>query len=309
MIFVRLLLIFVIAMGTYLTLDVIYSSSVVTKIAVSPIPREDVAGATDSATEALAPPTFDKGLNDAIDDALAGTHGTYAVVVKDLATGATYTRNADRKFATASLYKLWVMGETYHQIAEGKFTEDTEMHDTVESLNKTFGIASESAELKDGEFTMTVQQALEKMITISHNYAAYLLTKKIKPANMQTFLNAHNLSHSKVGPDPTSTPSDIAAFLEKLYTKQLGTPEHTQKMLDLLAAQELNDRIPKYLPKGTKVMHKTGELDRVKHDVGIVSGPTGDYILVLMSESTDQLAAAERLANISKNVYEYMRKR
>lgn len=305
MILVRLLLVAVIAIGTYLTLDVAYASAKVTKITASPIPGGSVAGASTSA-DPLETLEFDSELGKKIDDALAGTSGTYSVIVKDLNTGATYTRNPDREYDTASLYKLWVMGETYQQIQEGKFTEETKVSGTVEALNKTFGISSESAELKEGEFSMTIKEALEKMITISHNYAAYMLTQKIKSASMKSFLADNGLTHSKVGPDPKATAADMSLFLEKLYKKQLGTAENSQKMLELLARQQLNDRIPKYLPKDIRVMHKTGELDRVKHDVGIVSAPTGDYILVLMSDSSDQLAAAERLANVSKGVYEYM---
>lgn len=304
MIFVRLILIAVIAIGTYLTLNVAYASATPKSIAVSPIPSEHVAGATISIENKIV--EFDENLEKTIDDALAGTRGTYAIVIKDLQTGATYTRNSEREFPTASLYKLWVMAETYHQIDEGKFSEEASMSATVESLNKAFGISSESAELTEGGFTMSVNEALNRMITVSHNYAAYMLTQKIKTANLKSFLEINGFTSSKVGPDPESTASDIALFLEKLYRKELGTAEHTTKMLDLLAAQKLNDRIPKYLPKGTRVMHKTGELDGVKHDVGIVEGPKGDYIIVLLSETNDQLAAAERLANISKNVYDYM---
>lgn len=308
MILARIFLIAVVAIGTYLILDVTYASAQVTEITASPIPDENVQGAS-VAADGTASSVFDEELGKTIDDALAGTRGTYAVVIKDLRTGATYTLTPDRVFPTASLYKLWVMGETYHQIAEGTLTEETKMSNTVEALNKAFGIASESAELKEGEFAMTVKEALNKMITVSHNYAAYMLMMKIKTANTKTFIETHGFTGSKVGPDPESTPTDMALFLEKLYRGELGTPENTQKMLDLLALQQLNDRIPKYLPKGTKVMHKTGELGRVKHDVGIVKAPSGDYVIVLMSDSSDQLAAAERLANISKNVYEYMEKR
>ena len=55
-------------------------------------------------------------------------------------------------------------------------------------------------------------------------------------------------------------------------------------------------------------MHKTGELGGMKHDVGIVSGPSGDYIIVLMSDSNNPKAAAERMAKVSENVFNYMSK-
>jgi beta-lactamase class A len=310
MLLVRLFLICVIAVGTYMTLDVAYAASLDTKIAVSPIPDpiQGVQQATDSAVPTTAPVEFGQDMGKAVEDALAGSKGTYAVVIKDLQTGTTYTRNENHVFGTASLYKLWVMGETYKQIADGKFTEETRVNNSVAGLNKAFGISSDSAELKEGSFDMSVKEALEKMITVSHNYAAYLLTLKIKSSNMRSFVETNGFSKSKIGPDPESTASDMAMFLEKLYKGELGNQENTQKMKTLLAGQKLNDRIPKYLPKGVTVMHKTGELGGVKHDVGIVSGPKGDYIIVLMSDSSNPKIAAERMANISKNVYSILGK-
>jgi len=305
MLLVRLFLIMVIAVGTYLTLDIAYASAQDTKIAVSPIPNEQVE--EDTAVQAT-PQFFDDSLGQAVDEALSGTSGTYAVFIKDLQTGRTYTKNERESFEAASLYKLWVMVETYRQIAEGKLTEETGMKNSVEALNKIFDIASESAELKEGEISLTVKQALEKMITVSDNYAAYLLMTKIRTSNVKLFLESNNFFNSSIGSEPKTTASDMALFFEKLYRNELGTRENTEKMLDLLARQQLNDRIPKYLPKNIRVMHKTGELGGVKHDVGIVAGPSGDYIIVLMSDSNNPQAAAERLAKVSESVYNYMSK-
>lgn len=302
MFLVRLFLIGVITIGTYLTLTVAYASAQDTEIAVSPIPEEQVAGSTTPPTAIQA---FGGDLEKAIDEALAGTTGTYAVVVKDLRTGKTYTKNENTSFETASLYKLWVMGETYRQIADGTLTEETGMKNSVTELNKIFNLASESAELKEGDISLTVKDALEKMITVSDNYAAYLLMTKVKTSNVRSFVEKNNFSHSSIGPDPKTTASDMALFLEKLYKNELGSKESTEKMLGLLSRQRLNDRIPKYLPKSVKTMHKTGELGGMKHDVGIVSGPTGDYIIVLMSDSNNPQAAAQRLAKVSENVYKY----
>ncbi|MBI2622076.1 serine hydrolase [Candidatus Microgenomates bacterium] len=80
-------------------------------------------------------------------------------------------------------------------------------------------------------------------------------------------------------------------------------------MISLLLQQELNDRIPKYLPKEAKVAHKTGEIDFAKHDAGIVFANSGDYLIVVLSESDNPSAASERIANLSKAVYEYFSKK
>jgi Beta-lactamase enzyme family len=48
-------------------------------------------------------------------------------------------------------------------------------------------------------------------------------------------------------------------------------------MLTLLEAQQENDRLPAKLPSGTVVAHKTGELDGVRNDAGIIHSSRLDY--------------------------------
>ena len=52
-------------------------------------------------------------------------------------------------------------------------------------------------------------------------------------------------------------------------------------MLKIMKACQTNTRIPKLLPLGTPVAHKTGTLDKLMVDGGIVYTPKGDYILCL----------------------------
>lgn len=245
------------------------------------------------------------GLEAAVANALIGTYGKYAVVIKNLETGESYMRLEEDTFESASLYKLWLMATTFDQIAQGKLKENQLLTADVEDLNKRFQIASESAELTTGSISLTVRDSIEKAITISDNYAALLLTNKVKVSPMQKFLTANGFIHSKVGQPPKTTAYDISLFYEKLYQGQLINKLMSEEMLTILKRQALNDRIPKYLPDGIPIAHKTGELDGVKHDAGIVYSPKASYILVVLSESDDPLKAAERIALISKNVYEY----
>jgi beta-lactamase class A len=41
-------------------------------------------------------------------------------------------------------------------------------------------------------------------------------------------------------------------------------------MLEILLKQQLNDRLPRFLPAGTKVAHKTGTFSGVRNDTGII---------------------------------------
>ena len=76
-------------------------------------------------------------------------------------------------------------------------------------------------------------------------------------------------------------------------------------MLGFLKGQQLNDVLPKYLPENIVVAHKTGNIDAFDNDAGIVYGPKGDYIIVLLSESDNPAGAEDRMAQLSKAVYDY----
>lgn len=267
-----------------------------------------------------------------VENSLADSKGIYGIAIKHLNTEKGYFLNEHRVFETGSLYKLWVMAAVYKQIQDGLLTEDEVLSQDVAALNQEFNIDPESAELTDGIVTFTVHDALKQMITISHNYAALLLTEKIKLSSVANFLKVNGFTESSVGVDgdaPKSTASDIALFYEKLYKRELANAQYTQEMIDLLKGQQLDEGLPKYLPDQLPVANKTGDMGWFKHDAGIVyygatklaNSPGGEaaplvspvnqeaYIIVVMSESESPLGAQERIAIISKAVFDYFSKK
>ncbi|MBP9719283.1 MAG: serine hydrolase, partial [Candidatus Levybacteria bacterium] len=219
---------------------------------------------------------------DTVLDSRKGSSG-HAIYYKDIKTGETYEKNAQKQFQAASLYKLWIMGEVFHQIDEGKLKKEDILKDSVENLNKRFNIASESAEKKEGEVELSVEDGLEKMITISDNYAALLLSSKVRLSNVTNFLKRYGLTHSSIGVPPKTTAHDTGIFFDKIYKGEIVGQLYSKEMQSILRRQKLNDRLPKYLPEPVLVAHKTGELDGFKHDGGIIYAPKGPYILVVLS--------------------------
>ena len=247
-------------------------------------------------------------LQSVVADSLKDTDGAYGIMIKNLKTGETFGYNENKMFKTGSLYKLWIMAETYDQIQQGKVKEDEDLSEDVSVLNDKFNIASEDAELTDGTIELTVADALNQMITISHNYAALLLTERIRLSTVDSFLKKYGFSNSTVGihgAAPTTTASDIALFFEKLYQGQLANKESTDEMIELLKNQQLNNKLPKYLPPQTTIAHKTGELDSFSHDAGIVYTKQGNYIIVILSDTKNPPAAEEKIADISQQIYNY----
>lgn len=255
--------------------------------------------------EALKPIIKGGGLENELKPLIKAEAGTYAIGVKNLKTGEEYYLNENKQFETASLYKMWVMAVVYQKIGQGKLSLTQTLSDDVTNLNSAFKIGSDSAELTEGTITDTVSGALNKMITISDNYSAYLLSANVRFSTISQFLTTNNLMHSKIGTQAITNTIDMVSFFQKLYNKQLVSAAASNQMLESLKKQALNDRIPRYLPEGIDVAHKTGELDGTKHDAGIVYSPKGDYIIVLMSNTNDPAHATQVEANISKKVWDY----
>lgn len=272
----------------------------------------DITVTTSSSSGSPAPTiptqTETSSLENVMDNALEGTTGTYGIVIKNFKTGETYSANEHKVFDTGSLYKLWVMATVDKQIQNGQLQEGQILSEDVATLNQKFNISSDSAERTEGTVTFTVHDALTQMITISDNYAALLLSAKVRLSSVAAFLKEHDFGESTVGiigGSPTATPSDIALFFEKLYNRELANEHYTDEMMNLLKNQQLNNGIPKYLPDKSRVAHKTGEIDAFKHDAAIVFTDNGDYIIVVMSETDASLAAQERIALVSKAVFDY----
>ncbi len=264
-----------------------------------------IKGAQNSQTE-------DETLKAVVENSLKDTKGTYGIVIKNLRTGENYLANEHRIFEAGSLYKLWVMAVVYNQIQSGELQKEQVLSEDIATLNQEFYIDPEDAEQTEGAITLTVGSALTQMITISHNYAALLLTQKVKLSQLAAFLQGGGFKESVVGVNgaaPTVTPFDVALFLEKLYKGEIASPEYSQEMIDLLKNQKLTDGLPKYLPGSEQqpvvVANKTGEIGWFKHDGGIIFSGNGDYIVVVMSESNSPAGAQERIALLSKAVYDY----
>ncbi len=246
-------------------------------------------------------------IENTIKDALKGESGTYSFFVKNLKTGEEGGVGEHEVYETASLYKLWIAAEVEERLVRRQITKEDEIKEDVVKLNEQFNIASEEAEIAEGEIDTTVNDALYKMITISDNYSALVLSKLIGLSKVSGFLNNYGFSESSLNP-PKSTAYDIGQFYQLLYNSRIINSAASKDILELLKAQRLNDRIPKYLPEDLEVAHKTGELGPVKHDAGIVFTPFGDYIFVAMSKTNNPLHAAEVIAKVSKEIYSYFEK-
>jgi beta-lactamase class A len=252
-----------------------------------------------------APTLRDAGLGELITSALGGAAGQWEVVVKKLDTGQAATYRSSTPIISASLYKLFVLYEVFRQWDAGSLRLD-------ESLPITASAAAEDAAIGNLKFTVgssvPIRVLLDRMIAVSDNTAAITLTRRVGIDNVNRTLQAIGLSNSRLdfAGDNLTTADDVADLLERIAAGRAVSQAASRQMLDLLLGQELNDLIPATLPANVPVAHKTGTLDGLRHDAGIVYGPSGPYVFVVMSTGLADTTVAYRIAPmLSLALYRY----
>ena len=98
--------------------------------------------------------------------------------------------------------------------------------------------------------------------------------------------------------------ADIAALYVMLINGQVVSESASQEMLVLLEDQQINDRLPSYLPEDTVVAHKTGNLDGLVHDAGVIFAPAGPIVVVVLTEDLEESQANDLIATIARLAYD-----
>ena len=231
--------------------------------------------------------------------ALPSGNGTWSVYVCNLMKNTEGVID-DQPMQAASLIKLFIMGTVY---------------ENYESLSETY----------DAD---TLNSYLNSMITVSDNDAANKLVNMLGDSDdeagmraVNAFCASHGYSSTSMGRlllqsneygDNYTSVSDCGHFLKEIYQSNAGTAEstlaHTDAMYSLLKMQQRRNKIPANLPDGVKVANKTGELDDVENDAGIIynTAKNIDLVVCFMSQDlTDSSEAQAVIAQDSRLIYGY----
>ena len=93
--------------------------------------------------------------------------------------------------------------------------------------------------------------------------------------------------------DNVTAAGDMVHFLSLLYKGQCINDQCSRDILRIMAKCQTNTRIPFHLPADIAVAHKTGSMEHLVNDAGIVYTPRGDYILAMFYDG-NTASAEER---------------
>ena len=187
-------------------------------------------------------------------------------------TGEAITTNESRIFTSASLYKLFLTYAILEQVDAGLLSLQDQMADGA-----------------------TIDDYLTSTITVSANEPAKELAHLIGWENIETFIHEQGFVSTSFNPyleydgiyyngDLETTPAEVAFLLERLLEGELLSESSTKYFLGLLGNQQLVYALNTGLSSDVTFAHKTGLLDDVSHDAGILSMDGQNYIVAVLTD-------------------------
>ncbi len=254
-------------------------------------------------------------LKKVLENNVSNFEGTIGMVIEDLDTGRRIVFNENNLIPSASLVKLPVMLSCFYAARERKIS----LKDTI-TLRSSERVAGSRVLGREPNGTVfTVEELFNPMITQSDNVAANILIdflgfdmlnmyfKKMGLQNTNIVRKMMDFKERRAGEENYTTARDMAYLLEELYYQRFLNKDVSTRCLEILGQQKINDRIPRKLPKGTFVLHKTGLEKHVCHDVGIVFTEKGNFLICVLAKHEDRFAKATKkfIANVTVLVYNY----
>lgn len=254
-------------------------------------------------------------LENKLRDFISTQEGNIAVAVKDFKGGREIKINADMEFPSASIIKLSIMSELFNKINDGIYSLDDEIEIKEEMKTGGDGILKE---LNCGN-KFTLKEICTLMIIVSDNTATNILIDLLGMDNINSAIAKLGLKKTRLqrkmmdsqaakeGRNNFTTADDFFRILELIYKGENVNEAYSIMMLDILKRQQVRGRLDLYLPEEVVIAHKTGDLDNLEHDGGIVYLPGGEYIIcVLTNEVKTNKEGREIIGKISKMVYDDM---
>lgn len=255
-----------------------------------------------------------QSLDDRILPLIDAHRGTVGVAVKFLPTGESFTHNADKPLPTASLIKLPILVTLYDHIEKGQADLSTPI--TLKEEDKVPGSGILTANFSAG-MRLSLSDAARLMMVFSDNTATNLVIDQIGLGTTAKLMEQlgfpHTKLHSKVFRRDTSifparskefglgstNAAEMVSLLEQLANGKIVSASASQNIIKLLYDCDDRSKIPRDLPPGTKVAHKTGSVSNSRTDAGLIDSPAGEIaICVLTNDNEDRGWNTDNAANV-----------
>jgi beta-lactamase class A len=261
----------------------------------------------------------DETMQHLMDHLAAHHHGKVSLYATALRTGQTVAIDPDRPVNTASVIKVAIMLEAMHQVKEGRVSFNDDLTLRKEDQVSGSGVLL----LYHTPATVNFETAIVLMITQSDNTATNLVLAHVGRERVNARLRSlgfalttsiRPIGHSEQGDQSPelkpfgigrTTAREMAGILEAIERCDLGDKVLCARMVDIMEHQFWRNGIPHYLEDAdttevaSHIANKTGSLDRVRNDVGVVYTKDGPIVVsVFTYDNEDQSWTPENEAEL-----------
>lgn len=261
--------------------------------------------------------------------------GTVGIAARDLQSGETLSINGDTLFPMASTYKVAVAGKILSLADAGTLSLDERLP-RLGTLMPVTTLLELSLTRSDNEATdvlvaraggpQAVNDWLQSIgirgVRVDSNTAQLLARAKSAtgPAGDEAALesdlsprerDARDMPNLAFAADPrdTSTPRAMDDLLATISHGKALKPASTAMLLSVMGrCRTGKGRLPAMLPPGTPIAHKTGTLNGIGNDVGIVTLPDGRRFAITVFVMKDRRGHVLRdriMAEAARAAYDY----
>lgn len=197
-----------------------------------------------------------------------------------------------KRMRSASMIKVFIMATVMEKAKQGEININEKL--TLLESDKVGGAGILAGYSSGTE--LTLRELMELMIMHSDNTATNMIIDRIGCEEINEYMERNGYSDSFLGRkmmshealagngENYSSARDLGNFFTRLYNYECVSEKYDKIMIDFLIKQTDTDCFPAALP-GKKIAHKTGALDGLYDDGGIIYSDAGDAILVIMTEN------------------------
>lgn len=237
-------------------------------------------------------------LESTVKRAAAEFDGVLSVTIQDLTDGRTVSVRGDEVMPTASMIKIAVLVELYRQGRMGDLY-------TLDTTDLVPGSAIMSR-YTHGVTRLTLRDVATAMIGESDNGATNILIDRLGMAKINATLTGLGYSRTRLerkmidlaaaqaGRENVASSNETVALLAAAHHGKLFSPDLTADFFRVLATPK-RSRLMSQLPSGARGATKTGSLDAVVTEGGVLYAPGRPFAITIMATYVNDAPAAERL--------------
>ena len=246
----------------------------------------------------VATPTSNVSIEQSIKSISQTVPGIFGISALHLESGKSIEINAHQRFPMASTYKLPIVIYFLSLIDSGKIDAQAKATITKNDIRRFCFVSPGQC--------MSCRELMKLMMENSDNATSDIILKMAGGGNKVTqWFHKQNINDISVNRSTlkmmadysgtssknfytdqrdTVTPNAMVDILRQLYQGKLISQSSTSFLLDsMLKYTRAKNRIVRFLPKKTKVWHKSGTVDGIVSDVGIdnyriIPGPCFGYL-------------------------------